>query len=208
MQRRYLKGLMIAVAILALVCTGTMTGCAKKSVTSTAGTDAPAVTTDSASTVKTGTTQRTTPGAATSGMSEEELARQRALEQKQRMEQEKARIAAEKMARFNTQNIHFSFDSSALSPEAMNILKDKAIFLRTNPAKGALIKGHCDERGSAEYNLALGDRRANSAKNFLEDLGIDSRRITTISYGEEQPMDPGHNEGAWAANRRCEFALE
>ena len=70
------------------------------------------------------------------------------------------------------------------------------------------IEGHCDERGTDEYNLALGDRRANSAKSFLVDLGISPRRLTTISFGEERPLDPRHNEEAWAKNRRCEFVID
>lgn len=67
------------------------------------------------------------------------------------------------------------------------------------------IEGHCDERGTSEYNLALGDRRANSAKKYLVDLGISAERLSTISYGEEKPADPGHNEAAWAKNRRDEI---
>ena len=204
MQRRYWKGLLIALAILALICTGTLTGCTPKtSVQSDPGVRSTGTSTSTGS-IYAGKTE--TPSS-TSGMSEETMGAKKP-EPAQTGNQEAIEKAARDMARFNTQNIHFAFDSSDLSPEAMAILKDKANYLRLNPAKGVLIKGHCDERGSLEYNLALGDRRANSAKNFLTDLGIDARRINTISYGEEMPMDPGHNEAAWAANRRCEFALE
>jgi peptidoglycan-associated lipoprotein len=69
-----------------------------------------------------------------------------------------------------------------------------------------VVEGHCDERGTAEYNLALGERRANAAAKFLVDMGIDAKRIKSISYGEELPLDPGHNEDAWARNRRAHFS--
>ncbi|WP_028314420.1 OmpA family protein [Desulfatibacillum aliphaticivorans] len=198
MQRRYWKGLMIAAAILALVCTGALTGCQKK-VPSEAGVKS------TGTSVSQGTVQSTTPSttASSSSVSEEPMGGDTGPEAV------KPGVNVDEMrVRFNTENVHFAFDSSDLSPEAMAILKDKAFFLRLNPSKGVLIKGHCDERGSLEYNLALGDRRANSAKNFLTDLGIDARRINTISYGEEMPLDPASNEAAWAVNRRCEFALE
>jgi peptidoglycan-associated lipoprotein len=79
--------------------------------------------------------------------------------------------------------------------------------MKANPNIKARIEGHCDERGTNEYNLALGDRRANSAKEFLLNLGIAENRLTTISHGEEKPIDPGHDEAAWAKNRRAQFAI-
>jgi len=134
---------------------------------------------------------------------QEELARQRALEE-ERLKEE-ARLQAQN--RFLNEDIHFEFDSSSLTPDAQEILKEKAEWLRNNPDAKSTIEGHCDERGTNEYNLALGDRRASSAKTFLVDLGIKASRLTTISYGEERPVDPGQNEEAWAKNRRCHFAL-
>jgi peptidoglycan-associated lipoprotein len=83
----------------------------------------------------------------------------------------------------------------------------KAEWLRENPARTVTIEGHCDDRGTNEYNLALGDRRAESAKTFLVDLGIDATRLITISYGEERPVDPRSNEEAWAKNRRDHFVV-
>ena len=77
-----------------------------------------------------------------------------------------------------------------------------------NTNVSVIIEGHCDERGTNEYNMALGDRRASSAKSFLVDLGVESRRLTTISYGEEKPIDPAHNEAAWAKNRRAHFVID
>ena len=77
-----------------------------------------------------------------------------------------------------------------------------------NPDAAVTIEGHCDERGTNEYNIALGERRANSARDFLVNLGTDLTRLTTISLGEEKPMDPGHNEDAWSKNRRAHFVLK
>jgi peptidoglycan-associated lipoprotein len=100
------------------------------------------------------------------------------------------------------EDIYFDFDKSTLTPAAQDNLMQKAEWLRENPDRTATIQGHCDDRGTNEYNLALGDRRAESAKAFLVDLGIDASRLTTISYGEERPVDPRNNEEAWAKNRR------
>jgi peptidoglycan-associated lipoprotein len=132
---------------------------------------------------------------------QEELARQRAME-------EESMLKKEAMDMFLNDDIHFEFDSSTLTPEAQLTLKKKAEWLQNNPEAMSTIEGHCDDRGTSEYNLALGDRRATSAKNFLVDLGISASRLTTISYGEERPIDPGQNEDAWAKNRRCHFTIK
>jgi peptidoglycan-associated lipoprotein len=105
------------------------------------------------------------------------------------------------------EDIYFEFDKSTLTPAAQDNLLRKAEWLRENPDATVTIEGNCDERGTNEYNLALGDRRAESAKAFLGDLGIDPARMTTISYGEERPVDPRHNEEAWAKNRRAHFVV-
>jgi peptidoglycan-associated lipoprotein len=106
------------------------------------------------------------------------------------------------------EDIYFEFDKSTLTPEARSSLIEMAARLSDNFEEKLIIEGHCDERGTPEYNLALGDRRAESAKDFLADLGISIRRLTTISYGEERPVNPGHNEAAWAKNRRAHFAVK
>ena len=111
------------------------------------------------------------------------------------------------MRTFEGERIYFDYDKSELKPEARAVLKKKAEWLRDNPEFSARIEGHCDERGTNEYNLALGERRANAAWRFLNALGISGARLTTISYGEERPADPGQNQDAWSKNRRDEFRL-
>jgi peptidoglycan-associated lipoprotein len=105
------------------------------------------------------------------------------------------------------EDIYFEFDKSTLTPAAQDNLLKKADWLRENPDVTATIEGHCDERGTNEYNLALGDRRAESAKAFLVDLGIDASRLTTISYGEERPLCSEKTEECWAKNRRDHFVV-
>src|SRR5256885_14255665 len=101
--------------------------------------------------------------------------------------------------------IHFDYDKALIRGGDASILDQKVSILQANPALRIRISGHCDERGSDEYNLALGNRRATAAKQYLVSHGIDASRIETVSYGEERPADPGHNEEAWAKNRRDEF---
>jgi len=100
-------------------------------------------------------------------------------------------------------DIHFDFDKYDIRPGDAEILKENAALLTKYPTVKIQIEGHCDERGTIEYNLALGERRANSTKKYLISLGISPGRISTISYGKEKPLDPGHNEEAWAKNRRA-----
>jgi peptidoglycan-associated lipoprotein len=103
--------------------------------------------------------------------------------------------------------IHFEFDRSDLRPEAVRLLDQKVAILRSAPQLEIVIEGHCDERGSDEYNLALGNRRAAAAKRYLVEHGIADSRIGIVSFGEERPVDPRSNEEAWAANRRAEFVV-
>jgi len=104
-------------------------------------------------------------------------------------------------------NIYFDFDKSELEPEAREMSGRYADKLRENPQMRIRIEGHCDDRGTEQYNLALGEKRAFEAKKFLMSSGIAGERIDIISYGEEHPADPGQNEGAWAKNRRAEFKI-
>ncbi len=100
-------------------------------------------------------------------------------------------------------DIHFDFDKYDIRPGDAEILKANASLLMKQPTVKIQIEGHCDERGTIEYNLALGERRANSAKKYLISLGMPADRISTISYGKEKPLDSSHNEEAWAKNRRA-----
>jgi peptidoglycan-associated lipoprotein len=147
------------------------------------------------------------------------LARQRAFDEQQLKDKAAGRAGGAGGAGFDSgksatrssfvsEDIYFEYDSAALVPDAREVLKRKAEFLRGNPNVSVIIEGHTDDRGTVEYNLALGERRAASAMSFLVDLGIPESRLTTISYGKEKPANPGHNETAWAANRRVHFEIK
>ena len=105
------------------------------------------------------------------------------------------------------QKIYFNFDSSDLSEAARAALSKDADLLAKQPSVKLRIEGNCDERGSDEYNLALGERRAKAARDYLVNLGVQPERLSIISYGVEKPADPGHDEAAWAKNRRDEFVI-
>ena len=144
------------------------------------------------------TTQKTTPPADTGSTSGSDD-----------LQAEAAKRAAEQaMNQFINEHIYFDFDSAALSAMAQATLKNKAAWLNANPGVMVTIEGHCDERGTTEYNLALGDRRAESARSFLIDLGIDPARLEKISYGEEMPAVQGSGEDVWAKNRRAAFTIK
>lgn len=103
--------------------------------------------------------------------------------------------------------VNFEFDSSRISSSAKAILEANAEFLKENPSLQVQIEGHCDERGSVEYNLALGERRAKSVRDYLSALGVSSSRLSTVSFGKERPLDYSHNESAWGKNRRANFVV-
>jgi len=102
----------------------------------------------------------------------------------------------------------FDFDKSSIQPDAKQSLDENAKWLKANPNAALTIEGHCDERGTGEYNLGLGQRRAKAAKDYLVSAGIDAKRIKIISYGKERPFVPGHDESAWKWNRRAHFVLQ
>ncbi|MCP3873187.1 MAG: peptidoglycan-associated lipoprotein Pal [Desulfobacteraceae bacterium] len=114
-------------------------------------------------------------------------------------------MAAKK--RFGNQDVHFEYDSAVLSPMAKMVIKEKAAWLKDNGSVSVSVEGHCDDRGTTEYNLALGERRANAAKSYLVNLGIAASRLTAITYGEEKPIDSGKTESAYRKNRRVHFAI-
>lgn len=105
-------------------------------------------------------------------------------------------------------DVYFAFDKSDLTAESKATLQANADYLKENTAVAVTVEGHCDERGTREYNLALGQRRAQAAYDYLRGLGIEDSRMSTVSYGEDQPLDPRHNEEAWAVNRRAHFRVE
>ena len=104
-------------------------------------------------------------------------------------------------------DVHFDYDKYDIRPQDAEILKGNATLLKKYLNIKIQIEGHCDERGTSEYNLALGERRSNSIKDYLLSLGILGDRVSTISYGKERPLDPGHNDEAWAKNRRGHFII-
>lgn len=148
-------------------------------------------------------------GTKTTDTSQSEADRQKALEE-ERLSQEAAKKRAMEMAKskFTNEHVYFAYDSAVLDEAARALLKAKAQWLNDNPGAKVLISGHCDERGTVEYNLALGDNRAKSANSFLISLGVGADMLQTISYGEEQPLDSGSNEEAYARNRRAQFNIQ
>ena len=108
---------------------------------------------------------------------------------------------------FKMEDVFFDFDEANLREDAKATLIRHAEVLRANPEVQVLIEGHCDERGTNEYNLALGERRATRVQDYMVSLGIDKYRMRTISYGEERPVADGHDEDSWAQNRRAHFKL-
>jgi peptidoglycan-associated lipoprotein len=105
------------------------------------------------------------------------------------------------------ETVYFAFDKSNIRPEEVAKLERVAQMMKSLPGKALRVEGHCDERGTEEYNRALGERRALSAREYLVRLGLDPKWMETISFGEDKPADPGHNEAAWAKNRRAEFIV-
>lgn len=104
--------------------------------------------------------------------------------------------------------IHFEFDSAAIDPQTADVLDGNARYLNKNRSVSVVIEGHCDPRGTNEYNLALGDRRASAAERYLASQGVDSARLKKVSYGEERPLDNRQNESGWYLNRRAEFVRQ
>jgi peptidoglycan-associated lipoprotein len=143
----------------------------------------------------------------------ESRAAQKALEEQRLLEeslQEEAKASRERAERerFLNEHIYFELDRSRLLPEAEEILRRKAGWLMAHPNASVTIEGHCDERGTYEGNMVLGDRRARSTKSYLVGLGVAPERLKAVSCGWERPVDPSHNEKAWAVNRRAQFMIE
>jgi peptidoglycan-associated lipoprotein len=150
-------------------------------------------------------------------LAREKFEREAALAaQAERERAEKERAAAERAAKMQAaapveisgQDINFDFDKSNIRPDAREILKGNADYFLKNGVTGIVIEGNCDARGTAEYNMALGERRAREAKKYLVNLGVKESIMKTISYGKERPLDPADNEEAWAKNRRDHFVIK
>jgi len=127
-----------------------------------------------------------------------------ALLEPEEFSQEPAIRGTEFDSKIVLETVYFSFDSSSVPQSVMKTLKENAQFLKDNPSINIVVEGHCDERGTTEYNLALGQKRAVKVKEYYVQLGVSPDRIATISYGEEMPQDNRHNEAGWAKNRRAE----
>ena len=190
MKRNLWVNLMMAVLVAGLFMT---VSCAQKTVVSE-----PATVEDK--------TQDSTADAEEAARLEAERIKAQELEEK--LAKEKAAKIAAAKNRFVNQNIHFEYDSSELSSMAKMLLKEKAEWLNANPAVNVVVEGHCDERGTTVYNLALGERRARACKNYLVNLGVSDGRLDMISYGEEKPLDPGQTEEAFRKNRRAQFVIK
>jgi peptidoglycan-associated lipoprotein len=133
-------------------------------------------------------------------ISEEELLRQE--------QERKRRAAEEEAAKARFSDVYFEFDSYVIRSEDIPILKEAAAWLIRNEAVKLTIEGHCDERGTTDYNLALGQKRAEAARDYLAKLGVSDTRMRVVSYGKEAPMDTGHTEASWAKNRRAHFIFQ
>jgi peptidoglycan-associated lipoprotein len=185
------------------------TACAKKEVK----VETPVIDTSAADAAKKRAEEEAS-AAAKKRAEEEASARKRAEKEASAAARKRAEAeAAQKMLQdqinaVETEKIYFDYDKAELKPEAQAILEKKAKFLQVNSSYSLTIEGNCDERGTNEYNLALGERRADAAKKFLASQSISESRITTISFGEEKPVDQRHNEAAWSKNRRDEFKLK
>jgi len=116
-------------------------------------------------------------------------------------------MSAEEEFKANVQDIFYAYDAYDVSPEAQGILSKDAAYFNSHPNVRIVIGGYCDERGSTEYNLALGDRRAQAAKDFMVSLGVPADRMQTISYGKEKPFCNEHAEACWQQNRRAHIAM-
>ena len=137
-------------------------------------------------------------------ISEEDLAKTRA--DRERLEREKG--LQEKKTALPASDIYFEYDSYSVQPEDLSKIKEVSEWLKINSAVRIVVEGHCDERGTVEYNLALGQKRAEVVKNHLTKFGVDEKRIRIISFGKEIPVDPGHTEDAWSKNRRVHFSID
>jgi peptidoglycan-associated lipoprotein len=197
------KKMMTGIIVVAFICSSflLMTSCAKKQIQVSEPVQ------PTTQEVKAGEDEAKAAEAAKAAAEQEAKAREEAERQARLRELKASQKLADEIRDFESEFIYFAFDKSDLTDRSKSVLREKANWLRTNGDYSVTISGNCDERGTAEYNLALGERRAHAAKKFLMGLGISENRLATISYGEERPVDPAHNEEAWAKNRNAQFTL-
>jgi peptidoglycan-associated lipoprotein len=185
-----------------------MTGCAKKAVSKDEGLvsgEKKAAAAQSEADIKKKEAEAAAKEEAARKLAAEQAAAQQKEDVKELALKRDAAAAAAEKEQTAFEDIYFAYDKSTIEPEAREILKRLASLLGSNKNYSLVIEGHCDERGTVEYNLALGQRRADAAMKYLVDLGLDKESIKTITYGKERPLDPGHDEEAWAKNRRAHF---
>ena len=208
-----MKSLRFLTAVLMILAIGTVFGCAKKTIRSDALAYTPSrveprpaeAKPEAESADKTAALEREKKLSEENLREEalrEQALREKALRDKALQEEAARKEAALKAAKLEP--IYFEFDQWSIREDQKEIMMKNSQWLTANPNTKVRLEGHCDERGTAEYNLALGQKRAEAAKTFLEALGISSERMIPLSYGEERPLDPGHDEAAWAKNRRVD----
>ena len=203
-----MKGIRLFLVGLVILAFGLGIGCAKKTIRS----DSPVYT---PSRVEPGPAEARPEAAAPEKEKKlaeeslrEESLREKALREKALQEEAARREAAARETASKSvslEPVFFDFDQWSIREDQKEIMAKNSQWLKSNPNVKVRLEGHCDERGTAEYNLALGQKRAEGVKSFLEGLGISSQRMATVSYGEERPLDPGHNEAAWMKNRRVDI---
>ncbi len=192
--------------LIVILCLGlVMAGCPKKTVVK----EEPSVTkSEEASRLEAERAAREAKEKESARIKEEEAKKEREKEfEKSLVAKKTPGIEGEVFESKLLKDIHFDFDKYDIRPGDAEILKENAALLIKHPNVKIQLEGHCDERGTIEYNLALGERRANSTKKYLISIGISTDRISTISYGKEKPLDPDHNEEAWAKNRRAHTVI-
>jgi peptidoglycan-associated lipoprotein len=187
-------------SLLMVVCCGMFlfTGCAKEQMVKKDGEGAPAATEATKQPAKSGTAPATP---------DKPISDQPIREEPVKVADARGTESTTAVKDKTLQRIHFDYDAATLSPEARDILYKNAEIMLKNPRTKYQLEGHCDERGSDEYNLALGERRAKAANSYLLTLGVPAEQLSIISYGKEKPLDPASTEEAWAKNRRVEFVI-
>jgi peptidoglycan-associated lipoprotein len=213
--RKKLKSFKFALTVVLILGVGIFSGCAKKAVRSDVATYTPSRVVEAKPPEPKPESATPDQSAAAEGekklreesLREEDL-RQKALREKASQEEAARKAAADREAALKASKlepVYFEFDQWSVREDQKEVMVKNGEWLKANPNTKVRLEGHCDERGTAEYNLALGQKRADSVKAFLEGLGVSSQRMNTISYGEERPLDPGHNEAAWVKNRRVDI---